>query len=165
MRAAPAATISPSLIRTWLVAARVPTLSAAIAPVLVGTATAHLSQVFRPISFLLALLAAMLIQLGTNFVNDLYDFRRGADSAERRGPVRGLQSGAITPEQVRQAIVLTFGLALLIGVYLVATHGWPILISARPPFWPASPTPPGPGRWPITAWVICSSSCFSVSSR
>jgi len=128
MRAAPAATTSPSLIRIWLVAARLPTLSAAIAPVLVGTAAAHLSQVFRPISFLLALLAAMLIQLGTNFVNDLYDFRRGADSAERRGPVRGLQSGAITPEQVRRAIIATFGLALLIGVYLVATHGWPILI-------------------------------------
>jgi 1,4-dihydroxy-2-naphthoate polyprenyltransferase len=117
-----------ALLRTWLVAARLPTLSAAIAPVLVGTAVAHLRHPFRPVPFVLALLAAVLIQTGTNFVNDYYDFRKGADTGKRLGPVRGLQSGAITLGQMRNAIFISFGAALLIGLYLVATHGLPILL-------------------------------------
>lgn len=119
---------NPSLLRVWLVAARPPTLSAAVAPVLVGTAAAHLRHPLRPVPFALALVAAILIQVGTNFVNDYYDFRKGADSVTRLGPVRGLQTGAITLGQMRNAIVLTFGAALLVGVYLVATHGLPILV-------------------------------------
>ena len=117
-----------SLLRTWLVAARLPTLSAAVVPVLVGTAVVHLRHPFHPLPFVLALVAAVLIQMGTNFVNDYYDFRKGADTGKRLGPVRGLQSGVITLAQMRNAIVLTFGAALLIGVYLVATHGLPILL-------------------------------------
>ncbi|HEV7216249.1 MAG TPA: 1,4-dihydroxy-2-naphthoate polyprenyltransferase [Chloroflexota bacterium] len=118
----------PSLLQTWLIAARPPTLSAAVVPVLVGTAVAHLRHPFRPVPFVLALLAAVLIQVGTNFVNDYYDFRKGADTGKRLGPVRGLQTGAITSGQMRNAIFITFGAALLIGVYLVATHGLPILL-------------------------------------
>jgi 1,4-dihydroxy-2-naphthoate polyprenyltransferase len=118
----------PSLLRTWLIAARPPTLSAAVVPVLVGTAVAHLRHPFRPVPFVLALLAAVLIQIGTNFVNDYYDFRKGADTGKRLGPVRGLQTGAITPRQMRNAIFLTFGAALVVGLYLVATHGLPILL-------------------------------------
>jgi 1,4-dihydroxy-2-naphthoate polyprenyltransferase len=117
-----------TLLRTWLIAARLPTLSAAVAPVLVGTAVAHLRHPFRPVPFVLALLAAVLIQTGTNFVNDYYDFRKGADTGKRLGPVRGLQSGAITLGQMRNAIFISFGAALLIGLYLVATHGLPILL-------------------------------------
>lgn len=123
----PSATRS-TLLRTWLIAARLPTLSAAVAPVLVGTAVAHLRHPFRPVPFVLALLAAVLIQTGTNFVNDYYDFRKGADTGTRLGPVRGLQSGAITLGQMRNAIFISFGAALLIGLYLVATHGLPILL-------------------------------------
>lgn len=117
-----------TLLRTWLIAARLPTLSAAVAPVLVGTAVAHLRHPFRPVPFVLALLAAVLIQTGTNFVNDYYDYRKGADTGKRLGPVRGLQSGAITLGQMRNAIFISFGAALLIGLYLVATHGLPILL-------------------------------------
>jgi 1,4-dihydroxy-2-naphthoate polyprenyltransferase len=117
-----------TLLRTWLIAARLPTLSAAVAPVLVGTAVAHLRHPFRPVPFVLALLAAVLIQTGTNFVNDYYDYRKGADTGKRLGPVRGLQSGAITLGQMRNAIFVSFGAALLIGLYLVATHGLPILL-------------------------------------
>jgi 1,4-dihydroxy-2-naphthoate octaprenyltransferase len=117
-----------TLLRTWLVAARLPTLSAAVAPVLVGTAVAHLHHPFRPVPFVLALLAAVLIQTGTNFVNDYYDFRKGADTGKRLGPVRGLQSGAITLGQMRNAVFISFGAALLVGLYLVATHGLPILL-------------------------------------
>lgn len=118
----------PSVLQTWLIAARPPTLSAAVVPVLVGTAVAHLRHPFRPVPFVLALLAAVLIQVGTNFVNDYYDFRKGADTGKRLGPVRGLQTGAITPGQMRTAIFASFGAALVIGVYLVATHGLPILL-------------------------------------
>ena len=124
--AAPAA--SPSPLRTWLVAARLPTLSAAVVPVLVGSAVGRLQHPFRPLAFLLALVAAVLIQVGTNFVNDLGDYQKGADTGARLGPVRGLQTGAITVGQMRRAIALSFGLALVIGVYLVATHGLPILL-------------------------------------
>ena len=118
----------PSRLRVWLVAARLPTLSAAVAPVLVGTAVGALRHPFRPVPFALALIAAVLIQVGTNFVNDYYDFRKGADTGARLGPVRGLQTGAIAVDQMRNAIFVTFGLALLVGLYLVITHGWPILV-------------------------------------
>jgi 1,4-dihydroxy-2-naphthoate octaprenyltransferase len=118
---------SPSIARSWLMAARPPTLPAAIVPVLVGTA-AVFRLGFRPLPFVAALLAAVLIQVGTNFANDYFDFRRGADTADRLGPVRVTQSGLIAPEKVRRAMALVFGLAALIGVYLVVVGGWPILV-------------------------------------
>jgi 1,4-dihydroxy-2-naphthoate octaprenyltransferase len=116
----------PSALRAWLMAARPPTLPAAVVPVLVGTAAvARLG--FRPLPFAAALLAAVLIQVGTNFANDYFDFRKGADTAERLGPVRVTQSGLIAPETVRSAMMLVFGLAALVGLYLVYVGGWPIL--------------------------------------
>jgi 1,4-dihydroxy-2-naphthoate octaprenyltransferase len=116
----------PSGLRVWLMAARPPTLPAAVVPVLVGTAAvARVS--FRPLPFLAALVAAVLIQVGTNFANDYFDFHKGADTAERLGPVRVTQSGLIPPDTVRTAMVLAFGLAALIGLYLVFVGGWPIL--------------------------------------
>jgi 1,4-dihydroxy-2-naphthoate octaprenyltransferase len=111
-------------------AARPATLPAAIVPVLVGTAAAYHGQsVFSPSVFVLTLIAALLIQIGTNFANDVFDFRRGADTAERLGPLRVTQSGLVTPEQVLAATCVTFGVALLIGLYLVvAVGGWAILL-------------------------------------
>ena len=117
----------PSRARTWLMAARPPTLPAAVVPVLVGTAAvARLG--FLPLAFVAALLAAVLIQVGTNFANDYFDFHKGADTAERLGPVRVTQSGLIAPNTVRSAMVLVFGLAALVGLYLVFVGGWPILV-------------------------------------
>jgi 1,4-dihydroxy-2-naphthoate octaprenyltransferase len=108
-------------------AARPPTLPAAVVPVLVGSAAA-LRLGFQPLAFLAALLAAVLIQIGTNFANDYFDFHKGADTAERLGPVRVTQSGLIAPEKVCAAMVLVFGLAALVGLYLVFVGGWPILL-------------------------------------
>jgi 1,4-dihydroxy-2-naphthoate octaprenyltransferase len=108
-------------------AARPPTLPAAVVPVLVGTA-AVFAQGFRPLPFVAALLASVLIQIGTNFANDYFDFHTGADTAERLGPVRVTQSGLIAPDTVRNAMILVFGLAALIGLYLVFAAGWPILV-------------------------------------
>lgn len=123
-----AGTARPGQLHAWLMAVRVPTLSAAVVPVLAGTAAAMADGHFRALPFLAALGAAVLIQVGTNFANDYFDFLKGADTAERLGPVRVTQSGLLSPEAVRNATILTFVLAALIGLYLVAVGGWPILI-------------------------------------
>jgi 1,4-dihydroxy-2-naphthoate octaprenyltransferase len=114
--------------RIWLMAARLRTLPAAIAPVLVGTALAHeLYDVFRPGAFVAALLGSILIQVGTNLSNDYSDARRGADAEDRLGPVRVTAGGLVPPKQVLMATYITFGLAVLCGVYLVAVAGIELL--------------------------------------
>ena len=119
----------PSPLRVWLLAARPATLPAAVVPVLVGTASAlHSHQPPRVMPFLAALACALLIQVGTNFANDLFDFRRGADTPERLGPLRVTQGGLVSPRQVLGATYVTMGLAALIGLYLVFEGGWPILL-------------------------------------
>jgi 1,4-dihydroxy-2-naphthoate octaprenyltransferase len=112
----------------WLLAARPATLPAAVVPVIVGTGAAlHGSYELHERIFIPTLLAALLIQIGTNFANDVFDFRRGADTAERLGPLRVTQGGLVTQRQMLVATCVTFGLALLIGAYLVSIGGWPIL--------------------------------------
>ena len=108
-------------------AARPRTLPAAIAPVLVGTSLAIRYGTFHPIAFVAALLGAVLIQIGTNLSNDYSDARRGADSDERIGPVRVTAGGLVPPRQVLIATYLTFGAAVLCGVYLIAVAGWVVL--------------------------------------
>jgi 1,4-dihydroxy-2-naphthoate octaprenyltransferase len=115
----------PTGFRVWLLAARPATLPAAVVPVIVGTAAA---REFHLGPFLGALLASLLIQIGTNLANDVFDFLRGADTQERLGPPRVTQTGLATPSQVKRATYLTFGLAALIGVYLIFVGGWPILL-------------------------------------
>ncbi len=119
----------PAGIRVWLLAARPRTLTAAVVPVLVGTAVAAAYGGFRPLPALAALLTAMCIQIGTNFANDFHDFQRGADTHERVGPQRVTQSGLVAPRTVRAAALGTFGVALVIGIYLAVVGGWPILIT------------------------------------
>lgn len=114
--------------RVWLYAARVPTLSAAVVPVLVGSAAAASAGLFRPLPFLAALIAAVLIQVGTNLANDLFDFRKGADTAARLGPPRVTQSGLLSPQAVARGTIAAFGLATIIGLYLVSVGGWPVLV-------------------------------------
>ena len=108
-------------------AARPKTLPAAVAPVLVGTSLAIRYGTFHPLAFAAALLGAMLIQIGTNLSNDYSDARRGADSDERIGPVRVTAGGLVPPRQVLVATYLTFGAAVLCGVYLIAVAGWALL--------------------------------------
>ena len=119
-----------SAVRIWLMAARVRTLPAAIAPVLVGTAAAveRAGELPRAGGFVVALLGSVLIQIGTNLANDYSDARRGADTADRLGPVRVTSSGLVTPRRVLVATWIAFGAAVACGVYLAVLAGWVILL-------------------------------------
>lgn len=120
---------APSRPRVWLLAARPATLPAAAVPVVVGTAVAVAERgLFRPMPFLATLLAALLIQVGTNFANDYSDFHRGADGEGRLGPLRVTQSGLLAPEAVRTGIAVAFALAVIAGLYLAWIGGWPIVV-------------------------------------
>jgi 1,4-dihydroxy-2-naphthoate octaprenyltransferase len=119
---------TPSGIRIWLMAARIRTLPAAIAPVLVGTALAGWQHIFHPLRFVAALVGAIFIQVGTNLSNDYSDARRGADAEDRLGPVRVTAGGLVPPSQVLVATYVSFGVAVLAGVYLVIVAGWQLLL-------------------------------------
>jgi 1,4-dihydroxy-2-naphthoate octaprenyltransferase len=116
-----------SAVRIWLMAARLRTLPAAIAPVLVGTALAGFEHTFHPLRFVAALFGAIFIQVGTNLSNDYSDARRGADADDRLGPVRVTAGGLVPPSQVLVATYVSFGLAVLAGIYLIAVAGWLLL--------------------------------------
>lgn len=113
--------------RAWLLAARPKTLPAALAPVLVGAALAFHDGAFALLPALAALIGALLLQIGSNFANDYFDYFKGADTAERLGPVRATASGLLTPGRMRLGMVVVFGLAALDGLYLIRVGGWPIL--------------------------------------
>ncbi len=116
-----------STARAWLLAARPKTLTAAVAPVLVGAGLAAHDDVFTPVPALAALAGAVLIQVGTNLANDYYDFVRGGDTADRVGPLRVTQAGLIPPGRVRLAMALVLALAFVPGAYLVWVAGWPLV--------------------------------------
>jgi 1,4-dihydroxy-2-naphthoate octaprenyltransferase len=126
-------------LRIWLVAARPRTLPAAIAPVLVGSAAAgwYIDRLgpeagpfgidFRWGAFAAAMIGSIFIQVGTNLANDYSDAKRGADTAERLGPVRVTSSGLVAPRRVLVATWVAFGVAVLAGIYLAAEVGPEIL--------------------------------------
>ncbi len=120
-------TKASSPLHIWMMAARPRTLPAAVAPVLVGTSLALGAGHFRPLAFVAALLGAVLIQVGTNLSNDYSDARRGADTEDRLGPVRVTAGGLVPPSRVLIATYVTFGLAVLCGIYLVAVAGWELI--------------------------------------
>lgn len=112
----------------WLFAARPKTLWAGIIPVIVGTVMAFEAGKFHLISFLATLACAVLLQVGTNFANDLFDFQKGADNAARKGPMRVTQAGLVTPHEMKVATITVMALVFLVGIYLVWRAGWPIMI-------------------------------------
>lgn len=119
---------APSLTRAWFLALRPRTLSVSLSPVLVGTAAAWHDQghiLWLPL--LAAVVAAALIQIGTNLFNDVGDFLRGTDTPDRVGPLRATAQGWLTPNQVQTGAWTAFGLAFLCGIYLAVHGGWPIV--------------------------------------
>src|SRR3954451_8040389 len=116
-------------VRLWLMAARPRTLPAAIAPVLVGTAAAvERVDDIRVGAFVAALVGSIFIQIGTNLANDYSDAKRGADTADRLGPVRVTSSGLVAPRRVLVATWIAFAVAVAAGLYLGAVAGVVILI-------------------------------------
>ncbi len=115
-------------LKIWFLAVRPKTLSAAVAPVMIGTTMAfvgghgHIGAAFA------ALASALLIQIGTNFANDYFDYLKGADNEERIGPLRVTQAGYVKPKTMFRNFVITFGLAAFIGLYLIYRGGWPIIL-------------------------------------
>ncbi|MFW6039821.1 MAG: 1,4-dihydroxy-2-naphthoate polyprenyltransferase [Gemmatimonadota bacterium] len=114
-------------VRAWALAARPKTLPAAAAPVLVGTAIAWQARGFAPGPAAAALVGALLLQVGSNFANDVYDYEKGADTDARLGPLRVTQAGLLTADDVKRGMRVVFGLALLVGVYLTLVAGWPVV--------------------------------------
>lgn len=121
-------TPQPGAARRWVLAARPKTLPAAAAPVLVGTACAAAADAFSAVPALAALAGALLLQIGANFANDVFDFERGADTVDRTGPTRVVQTGLLSARAVRVATGVVLLLALAIGVYLTAVAGWPVVV-------------------------------------
>jgi len=113
--------------QAWVLAARPRTLPASVAPVVVGTALAIRDGAFDPIASLAALLAALLLQIASNFANDLGDFKKGTDTPERVGPLRVTTAGLIREGEIKAGLLVVLGLAAICGIYLIVVGGWPIL--------------------------------------
>lgn len=114
--------------RIWVQAARPKTLPAAAAPVLMGIALAVGQGGFHAPSAALALLSALLIQIGVNFHNDYTDFLRGTDTDERVGPLRVTQARLVDPQTMRWATFAVFAAAVGAGTYLMIRGGWPVVV-------------------------------------
>jgi 1,4-dihydroxy-2-naphthoate octaprenyltransferase len=119
--------LHPNTFQKWLMAARPRTLPAAAAPVIVGVALAASEGSFRPALALATLLAGLLLQIGANLANDVFDYLKGTDTTGRLGPVRVTQAGLLTPRQVLAGMGVVFLVAAALGIYLTLASGWPIL--------------------------------------
>jgi 1,4-dihydroxy-2-naphthoate polyprenyltransferase len=119
--------VSPGSLKAWILAARPKTLTAALSPVFVGTALAMRRDHFELGAGTLALLGAICLQIASNFANDVFDYEKGADTAERLGPRRAVQSGWLSPRQMRIGLAVVVGLGLLVGSALAWLKGGVII--------------------------------------
>jgi 1,4-dihydroxy-2-naphthoate octaprenyltransferase len=120
--------LSKSKFQIWIEAARPKTLAAAFVPVLVGSALAYSDQAINYTASTIALICAFLIQIGTNFANDYFDFKKGADTDERIGFTRATAAGLIAPKTMLNATIISMALAFIFGLYLVYIGGVTVLI-------------------------------------
>ncbi|CAG1013034.1 1,4-dihydroxy-2-naphthoate octaprenyltransferase [Anaerolineales bacterium] len=111
-----------------MLAIRPRTLPAAAAGVVMGCAVAWRDGFFRLDAALACLFAALLLQIGSNLANDVFDFERGTDTPERLGPTRVTQAGLLTPFQVKLGMGVVFGIAALLGLYLAWLGGLPVIL-------------------------------------
>ncbi len=115
---------APGSSGAWWLAARPRTLPVAIAPVITGTAVAYLAQKhLDTTSIVVALIGAVLLQIGANLANDVYDYEKGTDDAARIGPPRAAQAGLLTPTALKRGMAVVFGLAIVCGAFLAWQHG------------------------------------------
>ena len=117
----------PTLFQIWWLAIRPRTLPAAASGVVMGSALAWADGAFQLAPALAALAVALLLQIGSNVANDVFDFERGADTSERQGPLRVTQAGLLTPAQVKRGMWIIFALAASCGLYLTFLRGWVVI--------------------------------------
>ncbi len=115
--------MNPSKPSAWLAASRLPTLWAAVSPVVVGSACAWRVGCFDRNVAVACLLGAMFIQLGTNYANDLFDFKKGADRPDRLGPPRAVAAGWLTQKEMALGAIIAFLSATAFGVFLWSQAG------------------------------------------
>ncbi len=115
-------------VKNWFLAIRPKTLTASLAPVLAGSALAFRDGKFHFLPAIAALAGALLLQIGSNVANDLFDYLKGIDSDERQGPVRAAQAGLLSVRELKSGLYVIFGFALLAGIYLSCIGGWPIML-------------------------------------
>ena len=118
----------PSPLMAWVIASRPKTLFASISPVLLGTALAYSRGLGDGIAAFLAFLGAVFIQIGTNLANDYWDAKKGADRADRLGPVRVTSVGLLKPRTVFWGMSFCFAVASFAGLWLIARAGWPVAV-------------------------------------
>jgi 1,4-dihydroxy-2-naphtoate prenyltransferase (EC 2.5.1.-) len=106
--------------QAWLESLRPKTLPLAFAAIVVGTALAWWQGHFNPLVAILALITAGLLQILSNLANDYGDAVKGSDKPDRIGPLRGMQKGVITKEQMKRALIITVALICLSGLALLA---------------------------------------------
>jgi 1,4-dihydroxy-2-naphthoate octaprenyltransferase len=114
--------------RSWLEAARPRTLTASVSPVFLGCALAYCDGVFKPVPAVLCLLVALPAQVASNFANDYFDFKKGADNEDRLGPRRAVASGRIAPQDMLAGTFVALAFACLCGLGLLYYAGWQLLI-------------------------------------
>ncbi len=113
---------------TWIAASRLRTLPAAIVPAAVGTAVVAATGRVAWAPALAALAGSIAIQIGTNFANDVFDAEKGADGADRIGPLRAVSAGLISASAMKRAMIGAFAVAAAFGLYLASVAGWPIVV-------------------------------------
>lgn len=118
----------PGSAGAWLLATRPKTLTAGAAPVLVGSVVAWHQGGYRVLPGCAALAGALLLQIGSNFANDVFDFEKGSDSEDRLGPLRAAQAGLLSPAALKRGMFVVFSLAVGTGVYLTFTSGPTIIV-------------------------------------
>ena len=116
-------------LKAWKLALRVKTLPASVIPVLIGGSAAYAYGHFDWGIFLLIMLCALLIQTITNFLNEIYDFKRGADTEERLGPERGVAKGTIKLSTMYIVSAVLIIITFLTGLVIVAYSDlWILLV-------------------------------------
>ena len=116
------------MLDAWVLAIRPKTLPAGAVPVVLGSALAAEAGSFLLLPAIVTLVCALGIQVATNFINEIYDFRKGADTSERPGPTRTVAAGLISENTMVRAAAALLSAVFLLGLYLVFIGGWPILL-------------------------------------
>jgi 1,4-dihydroxy-2-naphthoate polyprenyltransferase len=129
---APTAPTTPPPLKVWLRAVRVFSFTASVTPVLIGSAFALVAGEFSPLLFALIIVASVLCHAGCNLANDYFDFRKGVDTEQSLGPSGVIQQGWLTLDQVRNGMIVTFGIATALGVIILALSTWWLLLLAVP---------------------------------